>query len=95
MDPLTWLIIAVLVGGALACITWQAIQSWIQARKQQQMVRWVELLKQELANNRVKVIANAFDDRGCIVATEAWDADQLDDETKKKFGNQSKITIQA
>jgi hypothetical protein len=89
------LIIAALVGGALACVTWQAIRAWIQARRAQHTVQWVELLRQELANNRVKVIANAFDERGGLVATEAWDADQLDDEMKKKFGTRNEITIQA
>src|SRR5438045_346551 len=71
----------------------QAIQDWTERKKREEHARVVDLIKKELAGGRVKVFANAFDADGDLVATDEWEADQLDAETAGKFGTKSKIRL--
>jgi hypothetical protein len=77
----------------LASLAWHAISSWIEQRRTPQSDH-ASVIKQRLSSGRYRVVAGVFSKTGRKQAEQAWESDNLDDETNAAFGRGNSIRIE-
>jgi hypothetical protein len=79
--------------GALACLTLSKIKSWLRSRSS--ATRIGDLVKRELDDGRVEVIAIGLTDNGTQTGKKIWTTRSLDPELDSAFGysNYARITV--
>jgi hypothetical protein len=83
----------ILLGGlALVSVAWSAIEGWLDANRTP-TTAYAEVLKERLAGGKYRVVAGVFDRHGHRTAQTEWEADELGDDLKKRFGRKNRIRV--
>lgn len=94
---LGWLLVAALVGAAIAVLSWSTVRSWILGHKEKPS-DIVKLVREKQASGKVKVVAGVFS-KGNIFRREslrdsnAWECEELDPELQSVFGGRQEVTV--
>jgi hypothetical protein len=80
----------VLLGAAVACVTLGGIRRWLQRRAAN---RYGELIKRELDNSNVEVIAIGLTADGTETGQRTWHGKSLDSELADTFGYRQRVRI--
>ncbi len=86
------IVTALAFGAAVACLSLDSIRSWLRQRSAN---RYGDLIKRELANGNVEVIAIGLTANGARTAERTWRAKSLDSELQNTFGygQRARITV--
>lgn len=75
---------AILLASVVAdLLSWSDVNGWMTT---QEAAHVGELVKSKLGNGNYKIVAGVFNAGGVKIATKDWEAVELDDEIKSKFG---------
>ena len=85
-------LLAVLGALWLASLAWDAISSWIEQNRTPS-TRYAELIRERLANGRYRVVGGVFTASGKCQARQAWEVDELDDDTRRVFGSRDRVRV--
>jgi hypothetical protein len=86
------LIIALLGGVVLACLSWNEIETWLNKAKQPDSL-FGEIIRERLASGEFRVVANVFSKAQNKTASEEWRAQSLDETLEKKFAHRDKLRV--
>ena len=80
------------IATVVAVLSSSEIFGWINNNKSNSS-RYADIVRKKLDNGNYKVVAGIFNQSKYKTAGSTWEASQLSDELKKKFGSRSVITI--
>jgi hypothetical protein len=81
---------ALAAGAAVVCLSLDSIRSWLRQRAAN---KYGEVLKRELANGNVEVIAIGLTEYGTRTGERTWRAKSLDQELENTFGYSERVRI--
>lgn len=84
------LVAAVVAGAAVVSLSLDSIRSWLRQRAAN---RYGDLIKRELSNGNVEVIAIGLTENGTRTAERTWKAKSLDKELENTFGYRERVRI--
>jgi hypothetical protein len=92
MLPLLWILGAALIGAAIY-VTWASITGWMRSQ-QVYTTDYGTMIRQRLADGKVRVVANVFDANGSLRAATSQEGIE-DQELAQVFGfrNEIKVTL--
>ncbi len=83
-------VIAVFCGAALAL---SEVLDWLDDNKTAAS-DYGELVKERLESGDYRVVAGIFNHRGVCTASQAWEADELEDDLREQFGRRYRIRVE-
>lgn len=96
IEVLAMLAIKALIIGAsiviIAMLTWLMVRNWLSSHKNSNS-DYGTLIKKRINNGDVRVVANVFSKHGTKRASQTWDAEEIDDELKRKFRHSNRIYV--
>jgi hypothetical protein len=85
-------LLVILGGLALVSVAWSAVEGWLDANRTP-TTAYAEILKKRLTSGKYRVVAGVFDRHGHRTAQTEWEADELGDDLKRRFGNENRIIV--
>lgn len=89
MSLILAIIAALAAAGTIACLSWQAVQSWLRGRAATE----ADLVRTHLANGDVQIVAIGLNPAGVETARKTWTAKSLDPALAGQFGSADRIRI--